>query len=119
MFFCCSRENLKLLFRPISLYEIDVKQAVTIALHASGFKNAPEIASKMVTLFRLCEEMLSMENRYDFSLRSVKTILRMVTKTMNENENVEEKIILNAINDYILCKLNIDDAKTFSVSDHF
>lgn len=107
-----------MLFRPVALNEIDVQQVVTIELHASGFTKAHEIATKIVTLFRLAEEMLSVETRYDFSLRSAKTLLRMAgAKAIDGANDDEENIIVKAINDYILCKLNDEDARIFAVSD--
>lgn len=107
-----------MLFRPVSLNEIDVQQVVTIELHANGFTKAHEIATKIVTLFRLAEEMLSLEARYDFGMRSVKTLLRMAdVRAIKRSNDDEENIIVKAINDYILCKLNDEDAHIFAVSD--
>lgn len=58
--------NLKTLFRPVTMMYPDVLQIAEISLYASGYKNAKSIAKKMIELYKMSAEILPPEQYYDF-----------------------------------------------------
>lgn len=58
--------NLKTLFRPVTMMRPDYMQIVRIFLYASGYKNAKLIAKKITTLYKICAEILPPQVHYDF-----------------------------------------------------
>lgn len=87
-----------------------------IELFSVGFKNAKMLATKLVTAFRLCSELLSNQSHYDFSMRTMKSVLRLSksrkTECLDENE---ETILCRAINAVNRSKLAHDDMLVFQV----
>lgn len=83
-------------------------------LHSCGYQNAQSLSVKLVTLFRLSAQYLSLKSYYDFGMRPIKAIL-CVAKTAKANREVvdEEATIANAICEYISCELNDFDSGVF------
>ena len=44
-------------------------------LYSQGFRDAQQLARKIVPLFQLCADQLSQCSHYDFGLRSLKSVL--------------------------------------------
>jgi dynein heavy chain 1, cytosolic len=68
-------DNLKKLFRSIAMIHPDRELIAQVNLYSQGFKTAELNASKIVPLFNLCSEQLSIQSHYDFGLRSLKSVL--------------------------------------------
>ena len=65
-------DNLKALFRDVTMVQPDISFICEIILYSYGFKDAKNLASKMSRLFNLINEQLKYCNHYDFGLRMIK-----------------------------------------------
>ena len=68
-------DNLKRLFRSLSMTKPDRQLIAQVMLYSQGFRTGEVLASKIVPFFQLCEEQLSIQSHYDFGLRALKSVL--------------------------------------------
>ena len=68
-------DNLKSLFRPVSMIIPDSMLISEILLYSYGFFEAKSLAQKIVYIFYLAKQQLSQQVHYDFGLRAIKIIL--------------------------------------------
>ncbi|CBZ51589.1 Dynein heavy chain family protein, related [Neospora caninum Liverpool] len=93
-------DNLKLLFRPISMVVPDYTSIAEILLFSEGFAEAKLLADKLIKFYKICSEQLSQQKHYDFGLRSVKTVLLLAGDLRRQDpEASEENLLLRAICD--------------------
>jgi dynein heavy chain len=70
-------DNLKALFRPVTMCVPDFVLICENMLMSEGFIQAKVLAVKMTTLYKLSKEQLSKQFHYDFGLRALKSVLVM------------------------------------------
>ena len=98
-------DNLKSLFRPISMITPDSMLICRISMQAEGFKTADALSKKIDSLYRLMKQNLSSQRHYDFGLRAVKSALvlagdmrREFFRDSKDAEAVaEQKVMIKAI----------------------
>ncbi len=107
-------DNLKSLFRPVAMMVPDSAQIAEIMLYAEGFSNAKYLSKKIVTLYDLAGQQLSKQDHYDFTLRSVKSVLITAGSLKRDDlEMPEDLLLLRALRDNNLPKLVGEDIQLF------
>ncbi|OHT00931.1 Cytoplasmic dynein 2 heavy chain 1 [Tritrichomonas foetus] len=107
--------NLKALFRSVSMSVPDKNLIAQVMLYSEGFHKSDELAQRMVTVFSLADQLLSKQKHYDWGLRAQKTVLNMAGQWLRNssgNED-EEQIIIRALLFDTLGKLDDKDRRLF------
>jgi len=107
-------DNLKALFRPMSMMVPDYGLIAEVILYSEGFENPTSLARKMVNMYQLCSEQLSQQDHYDFGMRAVKSVLVMAGSLKRSRIGESEaQVLLTALRDSNLPKFLTDDAILF------
>ncbi|XP_029311197.1 LOW QUALITY PROTEIN: dynein heavy chain 2, axonemal [Cottoperca gobio] len=108
-------DNLKSMFRPISMVVPDSTLIAEIILFGEGFNNCKLLAKKVFTLYSLAVQQLSKQDHYDFGLRALTSLLRYAGKKRRYCSNVpDEEILLMAMKDMNIAKLASTDVPLFN-----
>ena len=107
-------DNLKALFRPVTMIVPDLQMICEIMLFSEGFEMAKVLAKKMTTLYKLSKEQLSKQFHYDFGLRSLKSVLVMAGGLKREYADMAEDIVLmRVLRDSNMPKYVFEDVPLF------
>ena len=112
-------ENLKQLFRSVAMTHPDSELIANVILLSEGFMHSKSLAQKVVSVFFLGRQFLSIQQHYDWGLRALKSALGLAGQLMREerkrlNGIVDENYLLvNALRTIILPKLNSEDKEKF------
>ncbi|NXI37002.1 DYH9 protein, partial [Galbula dea] len=107
-------ENLKALFRPCAMVVPDFELICEIMLVAEGFIQARALARKFITLYRLCRELLSKQDHYDWGLRAIKSVLVLAgSLKRGDPERPEEQVLMRSLRDFNIPKVVTDDVPVF------
>uniref|UniRef100_A0A8C4Z8H0 Dynein, axonemal, heavy chain 2 n=1 Tax=Gadus morhua TaxID=8049 RepID=A0A8C4Z8H0_GADMO len=108
-------DNLKSMFRPISMVVPDSTLIAEITLFGEGFNNCKLLAKKVFTLYSLAVQQLSKQDHYDFGLRALTSLLRYAgTKRRLRPDLPGEEILLMSMRDMNLAKLTSVDLPLFN-----
>lgn len=77
--------NIQALFRPIVMQQPEPREIARVMLFVEGFKQATEIAERVVELFDMCGKILTYQRHYDWGLRELKTVLLACGEGLREN----------------------------------
>jgi len=109
-------DNLKAMFRPVTMIVPNLQQICEIMLYSEGFESARVLALKMVVLYKLAREQCSKQPHYDFALRALKSVLVMAggLKRDPANEKLAENMVLmRALRDMNVPKFIFEDVPLF------
>jgi dynein heavy chain, axonemal len=134
-------DNLKSMFRPISMVVPDSNYIAEIILFGEGFSDTRLLATKVYTLYQLCAQQLSKQGSiivsmihmcrrsffihldfYDFGLRSMAAVLRYAGRKKRDSPNLkDDQVIILAMKDMNVAKMTEPDLPLFNgiVSDLF
>jgi dynein heavy chain len=111
-------ENIKSLFRPVSMIVPDFKSICEIMLYSEGFLEAKPLALKFVKLYSLNRELLSKQDHYDWGLRAIKSVLvvagSLKRASLSDASITEDMVLMRALRDLNLPKIAYEDVSTFS-----
>ncbi|EKX52600.1 hypothetical protein GUITHDRAFT_157080 [Guillardia theta CCMP2712] len=107
-------DNLKALFRPMTMIVPDLNIICENMLLSEGFDLARILAKKMVTLYALAKEQLSRQYHYDWGLRALKSVLVMAGSLKRGSPDLPEDVVLmRALRDMNSPKFVFEDVPLF------
>ncbi|XP_063222941.1 dynein axonemal heavy chain 2 isoform X2 [Bacillus rossius redtenbacheri] len=108
-------DNLKSMFRPISMVVPDTALIADVTLFAEGFRDSKALAQKVDTMYMLAKQQFSKQHHYDFGLRGLVSLIRYAgSKRIATTTMSDEEVMLVAMIDMNLAKLTADDVPLFN-----
>ena len=120
-------DNLKKLFRSISMTRPDQELIAPVLLFSKGFRSAEFLARKIVPFFKLCGEQLSSQPHYDFGLRALNSVLASAGSLKRSLagdsdaapiQTLEQQLMIQSVSETIVPKLVADDVPLLTRSVH-
>ena len=107
-------DNLKALFRPVTMVTPDFLLICENILLSFGFADGRKLAQKICKLYELSQEQLSKQHHYEWGLRSMKAVLSSAgTLKRNHLDWGEDVILMKAMKDLNMPKFIKDDSILF------
>ena len=99
-------ESLKTLFRSVTMMRPDLLLITENLLLSQGFINAEALATQIITMTSMSQSLLSIQIHYDWTLRTVKTIINIAGNLRRDRpKKSENSIVYSSINTLMSPKL--------------
>ncbi|CCK69240.1 dynein heavy chain KNAG_0C01270 [Huiozyma naganishii CBS 8797] len=105
-------ENLKRKFHEFWIGAPEQRYIASSILQLLGYVDAEKNADRIVTLFDCLKKKCSPQRHYDFSLRTLKRVLKNCSKYKDESYSSDD-ILVTSLSEIILPTLNVSDATLF------
>ena len=107
-------ENLKALFRGVSMMVPDSSVIMRTKLAANGYKQDAALSRKFNMLYLMCRQQLSDQRHYDFGLRNILSVLRSAGNLLRRSAaSGEEAVFIKCVRDINLSKMVREDVPVF------
>ncbi|XP_072767052.1 dynein axonemal heavy chain 7 [Anoplolepis gracilipes] len=107
-------DNLKVLFRSVSMTTPDVGRIAEIELFAGGFFHAKKLATRLVVAYKLLSEHLGEKRHYNLSVSSLKTVVATaIDMKQNVPDENEYTLLLRSMIDINMPQLCTPDIPVF------
>lgn len=108
-------ENLKTSFRLVAIGLPDLQHIIEVELLSYGFHNATSLAVQIFCVFELCDHQITRKPHYDFSIRTIRNLLKLCAKeAMHSPGNSEEQRIHDLIHSIVAPTLVDADMDIFN-----
>ena len=108
-------DNLKTLFRPISVMMAEKMKICEIKFLSEGYQTSSQLSQKLTSSLEVMEQQLSKQNHYDFSLRAIIAILKHASLLKKKVITTDESVFVKmAITEIIKPKLVEEDEEIFN-----
>ncbi|KAL0172597.1 hypothetical protein M9458_032908, partial [Cirrhinus mrigala] len=99
---------------PCAMVVPDMELICEFMLMSEGFQSAQILGNKFITLYRLCKELLSKQDHYDWGLRAVKPVL-VVAGALKRADRTkpEDQVLMQALRDFNMPKIVSEDVPVF------
>lgn len=82
-------------------------------MYTHGFEESEKLGQKLANLFLYALDHVSIQSHYDFSIRTLRVILKIAESHLRKGSLGEKDAIITAINSYVIPKLIFDDIEIF------
>jgi len=107
-------DNLKVLFRSVTMIAPDIRKIAEVELFAGGFLRAKDLAAKLVVSYKLLTDHLAERRHYNFRMSSLKTVIAgAISMKQNIPDEDECTLLLRSMIDVNISQLCNADIPIF------
>ncbi len=108
-------ENLRVIFRPVSIIAPDAEKITEVKLFAAGFATASILVTKLIDFCNQCKNLIPEKKYFDFGIRGIMAIIACAQELKMKSADVdEEELICQAVYQVMKPKFSTKDAVVFN-----